>query len=261
MVSTTTSRPGRPVAIVTGARRGIGAAIAVELARSSFDVAITDVSDDGANATLEAIAQAGVRSLFVKSDLAETEDHARVIGTVADWGGAIHCLINNAGMAAVSRGDLLDMQASAFDRVLDTNLRGTFFFAQAVAREMLAMPDSRPRSIIVISSISAELASIERGEYCISKAGLGMVTKLLALRLASEQIAVFEIRPGIIRTPMTTAVAQKYEARIGEGLVPMGRWGAPDDVASVVAQLASGKFGFATGSVINVDGGLAVPRL
>ena len=260
-MSATTHAGTRPVAIVTGARRGIGAAVASELAINGFDVAITDLSDDGADETIDAITSAGGHSLFVRSDLADMADHARVVDAVADWGGAVTCLVNNAGMPAPSRGDLLELSAAAFDRVLDVNLRGTFFFAQAVAKHMLAAPSPYPRSIITVSSVSAELASVERGEYCISKAGLAMAMKLFALRLAKEHISVFEVRPGVIRTPMTDAVAQKYEARIGEGLVPMGRWGYPEDVARAIAGLAGGQFAFATGSIINVDGGLAVPRL
>lgn len=251
----------RPVAIVTGARRGIGAAIAIELAKNGFDVGITDLSDDGADETLHAITKAGGRGLFINSDLADVADHDRVVEAVADWGGAIACLVNNAGMPAVSRGDLLEVSAGAFDRVLGVNLRGTFFFSQTIAKHMLAAPCQHPRSIINVSSVSAELASIERGEYCTSKAGMAMVTKLFALRLAPERIGVFEVRPGIIRTPMTEAVAEKYEARIGDGLVPVGRWGYPEDVARATAGLASGRFAFATGSIINVDGGLSLARL
>lgn len=255
------SSSSRPVAVVTGARRGIGAAIAKELATNGFDIAITDLSDEGADASLEAIGKAGAHSLFLKSDLADLADHARVVEAIADWGGAITCLVNNAGMPAPSRGNLLELSAGAFDRVLDVNLRGTFFFTQTVSRHMLGSPSPHPRSIITVSSVSAELASIERGEYCMSKAGLAMVTKLFALRLAAENIAVFEIRPGIIRTPMTEAVAEKYEGRIGDGLVPMQRWGYPEDIARAVAGLAGGQFAFATGSIINVDGGLSLPRL
>jgi NAD(P)-dependent dehydrogenase (short-subunit alcohol dehydrogenase family) len=260
-MSATTSSSRRPVAIVTGARRGIGAAIAVELATRGFDVAITDLIEHGADETIRGIAQAGGRGLFVKSDLADVADHARAVGEVAAWGGAIACLVSNAGMPAPNRGDLLEMSTASFDAVLGVNLRGTFFFAQTVAKHMLASPSLHPRSIITISSVSAELASIERGEYCLSKAGLAMAIKLLALRLAAADIAVFEIRPGVIRTPMTEAVAEKYEARIADGLVPMGRWGYPEDVARAVAGLAGGQFAFATGSIINVDGALAVPRL
>ena len=250
-----------PVAVVTGARRGIGAAIAVSLARSGFDVAITDIAEDGADATLGDIAAAGGQARFVRSDIADVGDHARVADAVLAWRGAIDCLVNNAGISAPRRGDLLELVPKAFDHVLDVNLRGAFFFTQTIAKRMLAAPSAGPRSIITISSVNAELASPERGEYSISKAGLAMLTKLFALRLAADGIAVFEVRPGVIRTSMTQVVAEKYERRIADGLVPMGRWGTPQDVGEVVAGLASGRFAFATGSVVQVDGGLAIPRL
>jgi NAD(P)-dependent dehydrogenase (short-subunit alcohol dehydrogenase family) len=251
----------RPVAIVTGARRGIGAAIAVSLARSGFDVAITDVAEDGADATMSQIATAGGQAHFIRSDIADVREHARVIDDLIAWRGAVDCLVNNAGISAPKRGDLLELVPEAFDQVLDVNLRGAFFFTQAVAKRMLALPSAGPRSIITVSSVNAELASPERGEYSISKAGLAMLTKLFALRLAADGIAVFEVRPGVIRTSMTQVVAEKYERRIADGLVPMGRWGTPQDVGEVVAGLASGRFAFATGSVVQVDGGLAIPRL
>ena len=256
-----TMKADRPVAIVTGARRGIGAAIAGSLARSGFDVAITDIAEDGAEATLSEIAAAGGQAHFIRSDIADLGDHERVIDELGGWRGALHCLVNNAGISAPVRGDLLNLVPEAFDQVLGVNLRGAFFFTQAVAKRMLAAPAAGPRSIITISSVNAKLASIERGEYSISKAGLAMLTKLFALRLAAEDIAVFEVRPGVIRTSMTQVVAEKYERRIADGLVPMGRWGTPQDVGEVVAGLASGRFAFSTGSVVHVDGGLAVPRL
>jgi NAD(P)-dependent dehydrogenase (short-subunit alcohol dehydrogenase family) len=251
----------RPTALVTGARRGIGAEIAIDLAKLGFDVAITDLDGNGAEPTLAAIGQAGRRALFVKSDLADVHGHASVVNQVAVWGGPIACLVNNAGIPVPQRGDLLDVPPAAFDRVLDVNLRGTFFFTQAVANHMLATTCEHPRSIITISSSSAELVSTDRGEYCVSKAGLAMAVKLFAVRLAPHGIGVFDIRPGVIRTPMTEIVAQKYEARIADGLVPMNRWGYPSDVARAVSGLATGQFAFATGSVINVDGGLTLPRL
>ena len=252
----------RPAALVTGARRGIGAAIAVALARSGFNVVITDVAqDDEAQATLTAVRAAGAEAVFVRSDLADTVDHARVVQEAQAKCGAIDCLVNNAGVASPARGDLLELGPQAFDQVLNVNLRGTFFFTQTVARHMTATHSDNPRCIVTVSSVSAELASPERGEYCVSKAGLGMVTKLFALRLAKNGISVFEVRPGVIRTPMTEAVSEKYEKRIADGLVPMGRWGEPEDIGDAVAGLASGRFRFATGSVINLDGGLAVPRL
>jgi len=256
-----TSKPHRPVAIVTGARRGIGAAIAVSLAGGGFDVAVTDVAEDGVDATLNAITAAGGQARFIRSDIADAGDHARVAEELFAWRGAIDCLVNNAGISAPRRGDLLELVPEAFDRVLNVNLRGAFFFTQSIAKRMLAAPSVGPRSIITISSVNAELASPERGEYSISKAGLAMLTKLFALRLAGDGIAVFEVRPGVIRTSMTQVVAEKYERRINEGLVPMGRWGTPQDVGEAVAGLASGRFAFSTGSVVHVDGGLAVPRL
>jgi NAD(P)-dependent dehydrogenase (short-subunit alcohol dehydrogenase family) len=255
------AKSGRPVAIVTGARRGIGAAVAVSLAGCGFDVAITDVAEEGADATLSAVASAGGQARFIRSDIADVGDHARVMDELFAWGGAIDCLVNNAGISAPRRGDLLELVPEAFDQVLDVNLRGAFFFTQAVAKRMLVTPALGPRSIITISSVNAELASPERGEYSISKAGLAMLTKLFALRLAGDGIAVFEVRPGVIRTSMTQVVAEKYERRIAEGLVPMGRWGTPQDVGETVAGLAGGRFAFSTGSVVHVDGGLAVPRL
>ncbi|NDZ17440.1 3-ketoacyl-ACP reductase [Variovorax sp. WS11] len=249
----------RPVALVTGGSRGIGAGIATELAHDGFDVAITAMDDDGE--ALAAIRNAGARALGLRSDLSDLADHARVLDAVMAWGGGIACLVNNAGIGSPRRGDLLDVTPEAYDKVLDTNLRGTFFFTQAVARQMAATPASGPRAIVTVSSVSASLASIERGEYCLSKAGLGMLSKLFALRLAPLGIAVFDVRPGVIRTPMTEGVAGKYDQLIADGLVPMGRWGYPEDVARVVSALAGGRLAFATGSVINVDGALSIPRL
>jgi NAD(P)-dependent dehydrogenase (short-subunit alcohol dehydrogenase family) len=251
----------RPLALVTGGRRGIGAAIVIELAGRGFDVAVADLSSEGAEATLDAIAAKGACTRLFEFDLARTETHETLLDGIAAWAGAVHCLVNCAGIPANKRGDLLDVGAESYDRVLDTNLRGTFFLTQAVARRMVAAGRETPRSIVTVSSVSAEMASIERGEYCLSKAGLGMLTKLFALRLASEGIGVFEVRPGVIRTPMTEAVAPQYEKRFAEGLVPMNRWGYPEDVAAAVGALATGALGFATGSVLNVDGALSIPRL
>jgi NAD(P)-dependent dehydrogenase (short-subunit alcohol dehydrogenase family) len=252
----------RPVALVTGARRGIGAAIALALARTGFDVTITDrVQDDDAHATLAALRASNAKAVFIRSDLADVSDHGRVVDEAVSNCGAIDCLVNNAGVPSPTRGDLLEMTPGAFDEVLEVNLRGTFFFTQQVAKHMAMTSSRNPRSIVTISSVSAELASPERGEYCMSKAGLAMLTKLFALRLAREGIAVFEVRPGVIRTPMTETVADKYDRRIADGLVPMGRWGEPADVGAAVASLASGNFKFATGSVIDLDGGLAIPRI
>jgi NAD(P)-dependent dehydrogenase (short-subunit alcohol dehydrogenase family) len=250
----------RPVALVTGGSQGIGAAIALQLARDGLDVAITALQDDGGG-TCAQIQACGVRALCVRGDLADVHDHARVLDAVCDWGGVPSCLVNNAGMGSPRRGDLLDIRAEDFDRVMATNLRGSFFFTQAVARRMLAAPSEAARSIVTVSSVSGQMASVERGDYCLSKAGLAMLTRLFALRLAGQGIAVFEVRPGIIRTAMTAGVADRYDALIAEGLVPLRRWGQPQDVARAVAALAGGRFAFATGSVVHADGGLSIARL
>lgn len=253
--------PVLPLAVVTGARRGIGAEIAIELAARGFDLALTDVDWRDAEATLAEIAAAGGRATLYASDLGDVAAHAALVERIVAAGGPIACLVNNAGVPAPKRGDLLDVSVESFDRVQGINLRGTFFFTQAVARHMVATPSDAPRSIVTVSSVSADMASIERGEYCVSKAGLSMLTKLFALRLAPLGVGVFEVRPGIIRTPMTEGVAAAYEQRIADGLVPMRRWGQAQDVAQAVAALATGQLAFATGSVINVDGALSVPRL
>lgn len=251
----------RPLAVVTGGRRGIGAAIAVELASHGFDLALTDVEAAGAEETLAAVQARGGCGRLFESDLARIEEHADAVQRIVEWGGNIACLVNNAGIGSPQRGDLLELSADHYDQVLDLNLRGTFFFTQAVARHMLDQPASVPRSIITVSSVSAEMASIERAEYCLSKAGLGMLTRLFALRLAQQGIGVFELRPGVIRTPMTEGVAAKYDQRMADGLVPMRRWGEPEDVAKAAAALATGELGFATGSVLNIDGALSIPCL
>ncbi|SMG59058.1 3-ketoacyl-ACP reductase [Paraburkholderia susongensis] len=254
-------RHGRPLALVTGARRGIGASIAAELAQRGFDLALIDIDEDGARETLAAVESHGARARFYRHDLADGVAHRALVERIVSESGPIACLVNNAGVSADQRGDLLELGERSYDRVVDINMRGTFFLTQAVARHMATTASDDARSIVTVSSVSAELASTERGEYCMSKAGLGMLTKLFALRLAPLSIGVFEVRPGIIRTPMTEAVAARYDERIAEGIVPMRRWGVPQDVASAVATLASGQMAFATGSVLNIDGALSIPRL
>ena len=245
----------RRVAIVTGGSRGIGRAIAVALNERGFDLAIVDLDEGEGVATIVGAR----RAVFYAGDIAQVDGHAALVERIAAESGRIDCLVNNAGIGAAARGDLLDLTPANFDRVTSVNLRGTVFLTQAVARWMLANP-APGRTIVNITSVSAGLASPERMDYCVSKAGVAMWSAGLALRLAGEGIAVFDVRPGVIRTGMTAPVAGKYDRRIADGLVPAGRWGEPGDVASVVAALAAGEFGFATGSVINVDGGLAIPR-
>ncbi|MFP3552537.1 3-ketoacyl-ACP reductase [Paraburkholderia sp. SIMBA_049] len=247
-------------ALVTGARRGIGRSICVALARRGFDIVLTDVVDDEDAATTCALVRdEGQEALFIQSDLSDVASHESVVEEAVRFKGSIECLVNNAGIGSPSRGDLLDVSPQAFDAVLDVNLRGTFFMTQAVARHMCAASSTAARSIVTVSSVSAEMASPERAEYCLSKSALPMMTRLFALRLASANVGVFEVRPGIIRTPMTSGVAEKYETRFREGLVPAGRWGESDEVGQAVATLAGGLLPFATGSVVNVDGGLSIP--
>jgi len=253
----------RPVALVTGARRGIGRACAEALAASGFDIAATDiVVDAAADEARRAIEAKGAAVMFSEHDVAAIATHGALIASVVQRFGRLDCLVNNAGRGAVVRGDLLDLSAENFDAVMNVNLRGTLFFTQAVARQMLAASETqRVRSIITITSASAEMVSPERADYCVSKAGLSMAMKAFALRLATENIGVFEVRPGIIRTDMTAGVSAKYDKAIADGLTPMRRWGEPEDVASCVAALASGAFQFATGSIIRADGGLSLPKL
>lgn len=254
----------RPVAIVTGGRRGIGLGIAKALAAEGFDIAITGIgeADAATDAMIADLMVHGARTLYLKADLADVAGHAATVAAIEDGLGAIACLVNNAGIASVVRGDFLDLAPENFDTIVATNLRGTVFFTQAVLKAMLHSGQAPgPRSVINITSISAGLTSPERLDYCMTKAGLAAFSQGLALRLADTGISVFEIRPGIIRSEMTAGVSAKYDTLIESGLVPMKRWGEPGDIGNAAAALATGKFAFATGSVINLDGGLAIGRL
>lgn len=251
----------RPAAIVTGGARGIGLACAEALADAGFDIVIVDLADKPTEGLAENITARGAKLAYIQCDIADISSHAAVVDAAIGAFGHIDCLVNNAGVGAVVRGDLLELRPDNFDRAIGINLRGTVFLSQAVAKTMLVTPADHARSIITITSVSAEMASPERSEYCMSKAGLSMWVKNLALRLAPEGISVFELRPGIIRTDMTAGVTAKYDALIGSGLVPARRWGEASDIGAVVATLAKGKLGFSTGSIINVDGALSVPRL
>jgi NAD(P)-dependent dehydrogenase (short-subunit alcohol dehydrogenase family) len=251
----------RPAAIVTGGARGIGLACAEALADAGFDILIADLAAKPTDALAEKITGRGAKFAYAACDIADLAGHSKLVEAAINAFGRIDCLVNNAGVGAVVRGDLLELKPENFDRALNINLRGTVFLSQAVAKAMLATPAVSARSIITITSVSAAMASPERADYCISKAGLSMWVKNLALRLAPENIGVFEVRPGIIRTDMTAGVSAKYDALIEGGLVPAKRWGEAADIGAVVAALASGKFGFSTGSVIDVDGALSVPRL
>lgn len=247
----------RPVAIVTGGARGIGRGCAEALASAGFDIAVTDLSEEKPLAM-----PAGGTARFYQADMAKVEEHAALAERIAADFGRIDCLVSNAGRGAVVRGDPLDLKPENFDLLMGVNLKSGVFFTQAVARWMLAHPQPEAvRSITVITSVSAEMVSVPRVDYCITKAGLAMWVKGLALRLAKDGIAVFDVRPGIIHSNMSAQAAPMYDKRIADGLVPAMRWGEPSDIGGVVAALAGGRFHFSTGSVINVDGGLAIPDL
>ena len=252
-----------PVALVTGGRRGIGRGIALALAATGFDVAIADLEQDAdAEETLQSIRALGRNAVFAHCDIADLDTHAAVIATVEQALGPITCLVNNAGISVARRGDLLEATPDSFDRLISVNLRGPFFFTQRVAARFLTQPASpHYRSIVNVSSANAYAASINRGEYCISKTAISMATKLFATRLGEEDIGVFEVQPGVIRTSMTAVAAADYDQRIADGLTPIRRWGEPEDVGRAVAALASGAFGFSTGDAIHVDGGLHIQRL
>jgi NAD(P)-dependent dehydrogenase (short-subunit alcohol dehydrogenase family) len=251
------------VVIVTGGSKGIGlGCVKIFVAEGGSRVVFCSRNESEGRAVEADVNALGPGSAhFVRADMSKVDDIRRMIDTTADRFGRIDCLVNNAGIASPVRGDLLELTPENYDRVLAVNLRGTLFFTQAVAKRMLAQAQDGARSIITVSSINADMAAVERGDYAISKTGLAMLTKLFALRLAAAGIGVFEVRPGIIRTDMTAIVSARYDRMIAEGVVPMRRWGEPGDVAAAVAALADDAFNFATGSVIEVAGGLAIPRL
>jgi 3-oxoacyl-[acyl-carrier protein] reductase len=251
----------RPVALVTGGRRGIGLAVATRLARDGFDLYIADVAPD-TEGSAEALRRHGATVTYLQGDLGDLSSHRVWLDVVRAGAGRIDCVVNNAGMGAVARGDVLGLTPENFDRVMAVNLRGTAFLTLDVLRLMLTQPAGpAPRTVVNITSVSASHVSEERLDYCVSKAALAMWSKGLAVRFARDGIAVFDVRPGIIRSDMTAPVAAKYDRLIADGLVPASRWGEGDDVADVVSALASGSFAYATGSVIEVGGGLHIGRL
>jgi len=249
------------VALITGGQQGIGFGIARELVSSGYKVALASRSDEDTPQVVSALKELGEAAIYVRHDLEDIDYVATALDQVEARFGSVTTLVSNAGVPAKVRGDMLALAPDSFDFVLGVNLRGAFFLAQEVARRMLATPSDSYRSIVFVTSVSASMASIERAEYCISKAGAGMMAELFALRLAPHGIGVFELRPGIIETEMTAGVKDKYTARIKGGLVPALRWGQPADIGSVVVPLAEGRFAFANGAVIPVDGGLSLARL
>jgi NAD(P)-dependent dehydrogenase (short-subunit alcohol dehydrogenase family) len=254
----------RRVALVTGGTRGIGLGIARALAREGCDLALCGRRPKAEVAgILRELEDAGAQVLYRPADIGRREDRQRLLGAVRERFGRLHVLVNNAGMAPRVRADILEASEESFEEVMRTNLQGPYFLTQAVARWMIEQKraDEGFYCIVNISSISATVASVSRGEYCLSKAALSMATALWATRLAEFDIPVYEVRPGIIDTDMTAPVKEKYDRLIAGGLVPQARWGRPADVGRAVAMLARGDLPYSTGQVILVDGGLTLPRL
>jgi 3-oxoacyl-[acyl-carrier protein] reductase len=254
------------VAVVTGGGRGIGRGIVGELAALGMSVVVNYRSDATAaeEACREAEARGAPRAVALPADVADLEQGGLLVRQTLDRFGRIDLWVNNAGVAPEVRLDLLEATPASWDRVHGINLRGPFFLTQAVARAMIDQVASgtvADPQIVFITSISSDTASVNRGDYCVAKAGLSMVAQLFAVRLADLGIRVFEVRPGVIATDMTAAVKETYDRRIAEGLSPIRRWGTPADVGRAVAAIASGALPFSTGQVLHVDGGFHLRRL
>lgn len=258
-----------PVALVTGGNRGIGLGITEALLEQGYAVAILATREEPADLIADLRTRGEV--IYVRGSVAEVADHERYVDAALQEWGRVDVLVNNAGVAPSERKDLLEAGPESFDRVIGINLRGPYFLTQAVANAMIArrgpveggagMPAEPIGTIVNVSSVSATFVSTNRGEYCISKAGVGMATQLWAARLAPEGILVYEVRPGVIATDMTAGVQGKYDELFADGLAPMPRWGTPADVAGAVVQLAAKRMPYSTGDVITVGGGMQIPTL
>ena len=253
------------VALVTGGSRGIGLGIVKQLAQLGFNIAINGVRpESGVTDVLESIRALGVDVIYCQGNVALSADRTKILQEVKDHFGKLNILVNNAGIAPRERRDVLSTSEESFDEVLNTNLKSCYFLTQSAANWMIEQKANQAdflASIINISSISATVASVNRGEYCVSKAGISMVTQLFAARLGEHDIPVYEVRPGVIATDMTAGVKEKYDNLIAQGLCVQPRWGTPEDVGKVVGALAMGSFPYSTGQVFMVDGGLTMPRL
>jgi NAD(P)-dependent dehydrogenase (short-subunit alcohol dehydrogenase family) len=254
-----------PVALVTGSSRGIGRAIALALSQIGFDVVINFTANAQAADQTRADAIAGarqsgksIRAEICRADISLNQDRTRLVDFTREKFCRLDLLVNNAGIAPAVRADILEASEESFDQLLGVNLKGPYFLTQSIAKWMIEQRQqdvTRQPKIVMINSVSAYAVSVNRGDYCVSKAGLAMMTKLFAARLAEYGINVYEIRAGVIATDMTATVKEKYDRMIAGGLTPIKRWGQPEDVAKAVAAIALGQFPFSTGEVINVDGG------
>ncbi len=255
----------KKVALITGGTRGIGLGIAKQLAAEGCDLAVNGVRPaDAVTEVVTELKQTGRNVIYCQADVGSAKDRARMLAQIQDHYGHLDVLVNNAGVAPKERRDLLECTEDSFDFVVGTNLKGPYFLTQAIANLMIAQKkaDSQCQPCIVnITSVSVDMASVNRGEYCVAKAGLGMATRLFAARLGEFNIPVYEVRPGITQTDMTAGVQEKYDRLIGDGICIQRRWGFPEDVGRAVASLVRGDFAYSSGQVFSVDGGLTVPRL
>ncbi|MGN6506247.1 MAG: 3-ketoacyl-ACP reductase [Tepidisphaeraceae bacterium] len=255
----------RKVALITGGSRGIGFGVAKALAASGFNVAINGRREAAEiEPALAELRSAGVDALYCRADVAELPDHTAMLNAIRERFGRLDVLVNNAGVAPSVRADVLEATPESFDRLISINLRGPYFLTQAAARWMVEQRQANPQfrgCVINVSSCSATVVSVNRGDYCISKAGVAMATQIWAARLAEFGIDAYEVRPGVIATDMTSGVTAKYDKLIAEGLTVEKRWGKPEDVGSAVAALARGEIPYATGQVLNIDGGMTLQRL
>lgn len=253
-------------ALVTGGSRGIGFGIARSLAEAGYDIAINGVRDESAVADAMAeLKTFGVEVIYCQGDISKKDDRTRIVERIESEFGRLNFLVNNAGVAPNVRNDILEATEDSFERLMKINLQGPYFLTQAFANKMIEWKredELFDAAIVTVTSISADVASVARGEYCVSKAGLSMMTKLFAVRLGEFGIPVYEIRPGIIKTDMTSGVVSKYDKLIHEeGILVQSRWGLPEDIGKVCKALVGGDLAYSTGQVINVDGGFMLPRL
>ena len=252
-------------ALITGGSRGIGLGIAKELAKAGYNLAINGVRhQEAVQPILNELKNLGVEVIYAREDISKKEDRQQIFKTVISEFGELNVLVNNAGVAPKEREDILNASEESFEYVLDINLKGPYFLTQLFANHMVEKKKKNPGfacSIINVSSVSATVASVNRGEYCISKAGIAMATKLWAARLGEFNIPVYEIQPGIIKTDMTSGVTQKYDTLFEQGLTIQKRWGLPEDVGKVAAAMATEMLPYSTGQVVLVDGGLTIQRL
>lgn len=255
----------KKVALITGGTRGIGLGIAQNLAIKGYSLALNGVRNENeVKPIIRDLEEKGVEVIYCQGNIGHSNDRISIINSIKEKLGQLNVLVNNAGIAPRERKDVLETSESSYDEVMGINLRGPYFLTQAIANWFVEQKEENPEfrsSIINVSSVSASVASVNRGEYCISKAGLSMMTQLFAVRLGEYDIPVFEVRPGLIQTDMTSGVKEKYDKLLDEGLCVISRWGTPNDVGKAVASLAEGDIPYSTGQVLMIDGGMTIQRL